>query len=152
MNVRLKMPPLLLVLTMGLGMKYVASLAPSCRVSLPGRYPVAWLAATAGAVICTLGVMQLWRTRTTVNPMKPESASSLVVTGIYGVTRNPMYLGLLLSLFGWAYFLSNGLAFIFLPVFVWYMNRFQIQPEETALSAKFGKDFATYCSRVRRWL
>jgi protein-S-isoprenylcysteine O-methyltransferase Ste14 len=63
-----------------------------------------------------------------------------------------MYLGFLLGLAGWAVFLSNALAFIFIPVFVLYLNRFQIRPEERALASVFGKDFAAYQSKVRRWL
>jgi protein-S-isoprenylcysteine O-methyltransferase Ste14 len=74
------------------------------------------------------------------------------VSGIYRLTRNPMYLGFLSVLFAWAIFLSNALAFVFLPVFVLYMNRFQIKPEEKALRALFGPQFVMYTARVRRWL
>jgi protein-S-isoprenylcysteine O-methyltransferase Ste14 len=63
-----------------------------------------------------------------------------------------MYLGFLFVLVGWAVFLSNALAFIFLPVFISYMNRFQIEPEENALAGKFGQELVDYKSRVRRWL
>ena len=92
------------------------------------------------------------RARTTINPVKPSSASSLVITGIYRLTRNPMYLGSLFILLGWAVFLANVLAFLLLPGFVLYINRFQIIPEETALSGIFGSEFATYKANVRRWL
>ena len=54
----------------------------------------------------------------------------------------PMYLGLLVVLVGWALYLGNALAFLFLPVFILYMNRFQIEPEERALTALFGREFA----------
>jgi protein-S-isoprenylcysteine O-methyltransferase Ste14 len=84
--------------------------------------------------------------------MDPASSSSLVLSGIYKFSRNPMYLGFLLALFGWAVFLSNALAFVFLPAFIFYMNRFQIEPEEKALAGKFGQEFVDYKSRVRRWL
>ena len=99
-----------------------------------------------------MGFASFRRAKTTVNPMKPDSASSLVVSGIYDLTRNPMYLGFLVILVGWAFFLSNALGFIFLPLFVLYMNRFQIEPEERALASVFGEAFASYRSRVRRWL
>ena len=68
------------------------------------------------------------------------------------MTRNPMYLGFLLVLLGWAIYLSNVLAFLLLPAFILYMNRFQIYPEEKALASLFGEEFASYKSRVRRWL
>jgi len=84
--------------------------------------------------------------------MKPQSSSVLVVSGVYKLTRNPMYLGFLLVLLGWAVFLSNVLAFLLLQAFIAYMNRFQIEPEERALASLFGQDFADYKSRVRRWL
>ena len=92
------------------------------------------------------------RAKTTVNPMKPASASALVVSGLYARSRNPMYLGLLLILIGWAVYLSNGLAFLLLLAFILYMNRFQIEPEERALISLFGQEFVAYKSRVRRWL
>jgi len=75
-----------------------------------------------------------------------------VTSGIYRYTRNPMYLGLLLILLGWAVFLANIVAFIFLPAFIAYLNRFQIRPEEKAMASLFGQDFANYRSKVRRWL
>ena len=84
--------------------------------------------------------------------MKPGETTALVAVGVYKLTRNPMYLGMLLMLIGWAIFLSNVVAFAFLPVFVLYINRFQIEPEERVLALKFGSEFAAYQTRVRRWL
>jgi protein-S-isoprenylcysteine O-methyltransferase Ste14 len=75
-----------------------------------------------------------------------------VTWGIYAITRNPMYLGGLVILSGWAIFLSNALAFLFLPTYVLYINRFQIKPEERALTALFGQEYVAYQGRVRRWL
>jgi protein-S-isoprenylcysteine O-methyltransferase Ste14 len=103
-------------------------------------------------MIIVLGVASFKRAKTTINPMKPESSSSLVISGIYKLSRNPMYLGFLLVLVGWAVLLSNALAFVFVPAFIFYMNRFQIDPEEKALAGKFGQEFLDYKSRVRRWL
>jgi protein-S-isoprenylcysteine O-methyltransferase Ste14 len=76
----------------------------------------------------------------------------MVTSGIYQYTRNPMYLGMLLALAGWTTFLSHYLAYAVLPVFVIYMNRFQIGPEERVLASLFAKDFAAYHTKVRRWL
>ena len=82
-----------------------------------------------------------------------NALSALVVSsGVYRVSRNPMYLGFLLALAGWAVYLSNAGAALLLPAFVAYMTRFQIKPEERALLVKFGPEFAQYMSRVRRWL
>ena len=148
----LKIPPVALVIITAALMWLVARLGSTFGLLLPARRALALGLVVAGAVISALGVVSFRRAGTTVNPIKPETAGSLVVSGIYRRTRNPMYLGFLLGLAGWAVFLSNALTFIFLPVFVLYLNRFQIRPEERALASVFGKDFAAYQSRVRRWL
>lgn len=106
----------------------------------------------AGAVMTGSALLSFWSVRTTANPMKPSSTSFLVTSGIYRFTRNPMYLGLLLLLVGWALYVANVLAFLFLPAFILYLNRFQIEPEERALTARFGREFLEYASRVNRWI
>ena len=148
----LKIPPVAVVLAAAALMWLVAWAVPAFKFQLPARDLVAMSFALAGAVTSALGVVSFRRARTTVNPMKPELSSSLVASGIYGLTRNPMYLGFLLVLLGWAVFLSSVLAFLFLPAFILYMNRFQIDPEERALAALFGQEFTAYKARARRWL
>jgi len=106
----------------------------------------------AGFVVAILGVREFRKAGTTVDPRFPEKAESLVTDGIFRYSRNPMYLGLLCVLLGWAVYLANWPAFLFLPVFVAYMNRFQIRPEERHMLRKFGDAFSDYASRVRRWL
>jgi protein-S-isoprenylcysteine O-methyltransferase Ste14 len=148
----LKMPPVALVLLVAALMWLASWAMPAFGFELPLGGVLSASVALAGAIICGLGIVSFRQARTTVNPMKPDSASSLVVSGVYRLTRNPMYLGFLLILLGWAIFLSNALAFLFLPAFLVYMNRFQIEPEEKALHALFGEQFAAYTARVRRWL
>lgn len=87
-----------------------------------------------------------------MNPLNPAAATTLVESGIYRYSRNPMYLGLLFVLLGWAAFLGNAFAVLILPGFVWYMNYFQIIPEEKALLERFGSAFSAYSKKVRRWL
>ena len=86
-----------------------------------------------------------------MNALEPERASSLVVEGVYGRTRNPMYLGLALTLVGWAVYLAAPWALIGPALFVALITRIQIVPEERALSEKFGSEFAAYRQAVRRW-
>ena len=148
----LKIPPLVVVLVTAALMWLVAREVPELGFLVPARDFVAVSVAVAGFVTSALGVVSFRRAGTTTNPMKPESSSSLVTSGIYKLTRNPMYLGFLLVLLGWAIFLSNVLAFLFLPAFVLYMNRFQINPEERMLATLFGQEFAAYKASVRRWL
>jgi len=106
----------------------------------------------AGLGIGFTAVLQFRKAQTTINPVNPESSSSLVATGIFSKTRNPMYLGVLLILTAWAIYLANPFTVIGLVVFVLYITRFQIIPEERVLTGIFGKDFKDYCSRVRRWI
>jgi protein-S-isoprenylcysteine O-methyltransferase Ste14 len=106
----------------------------------------------AGLTFSLSGVLFFRRAGTTVNPTKPENASSLVRTGVYGVTRNPMYVGLSLVLLAWAVFLASPWALIGVLGFVLYISHFQIAPEERALAKLFGTEYSEYQSKVRRWL
>jgi protein-S-isoprenylcysteine O-methyltransferase Ste14 len=148
----LKVPPLATLLFMAALMWLASWATPALKIPFPARTFLAVCLAITGVVISALGVVSFWRARTTVNPMMPAASSSLVVGGIYRLTRNPMYLGFLLVLVGWATVLSNILAFLLLPTFIFYMNTFQIEPEERALTSLFGQEFITYKSQVRRWL
>jgi protein-S-isoprenylcysteine O-methyltransferase Ste14 len=103
-----------------------------------------------GLMIAT--VIEFWKQRTTVNPMKPNATSALVTTGVLRFSRNPIYLGDVLLLAAWALWLHSITALIALPPFVAYITKFQIQPEEAALRSKFAEQFTNYCGSVRRWL
>lgn len=150
----LKVPPVLLFALIAGAMCGLARGLPMWTLALPGRAAaaVAVALAAAGVAIALAGVAEFRRSRTTVHPQHPEKASAVVTRGIYCWTRNPMYLGLLLALLGWAIFLANLAALAGLPAFVAWMNRFQIQPEERILAAKFGAPFTAYMAAVRRWL
>jgi len=148
----LKIPPVVTFLLVGGLMWVVARTGPGFGFSLPARRPVAAVLALAGVVIAVPAVVSFRRARTTVHPLHPDAASALVTSGIFRFTRNPMYLGLLLLLLGWAVFLASAPALIPAFGFVPLMNRLQIIPEERALAEKFGGDFAGYQARVRRWL
>jgi protein-S-isoprenylcysteine O-methyltransferase Ste14 len=108
--------------------------------------------ALLGGCISFSGILAFRRARTTVSPLQPERTSALVATGIYRFTRNPMYVGLLIILFAWSVFLLSALSVVGPLMFVLYMGRFQIAPEERVLSTLFGPDYADYSARVRRWL
>lgn len=151
-RLELRIPPIPLALCFGGLMWLVSRFVPGLRIEVPGM-PIAALAlAAAGGALSLGGVMAFRTARTTVNPLHPERASTMVTAGVYRLSRNPMYAGLLLALAGWALHLSHPLAFLFPPLFFACMNRFQILPEERALTAKFGADYLEYAKRVRRWL
>lgn len=148
----LKIPPGVLVVVTGALMWLASTATPAAALVIPGRRLGTAILMLIGVVISSLGVVAFRRARTTVNPMKPGTASVLVAGGIYRRTRNPMYLGFLVVLLGWGVWLANVVAFLLLPAFVFYMNRFQIAPEERALRERFGESFVVYQGRVRRWL
>jgi protein-S-isoprenylcysteine O-methyltransferase Ste14 len=149
---KIKVPPPVVALLVAVAMWVVALIAGRSEMSAAGRVGAAFVFAIAGAGIAIAGVVAFRRARTTVNPMKPEAASSLVTSGIYRFTRNPMYLGLCLVLVAWALFLLSPLAFLGPILFILYINRFQIAAEEAALVAIFGGEFASYKAKVRRWI
>ncbi|GAA5317659.1 MAG: isoprenylcysteine carboxylmethyltransferase family protein [Candidatus Pelagadaptatus aseana] len=92
------------------------------------------------------------RAKTTVNPLKPESASTLVTTGIFGYSRNPMYVALALLVFAFSLYFTGYWSLLFTVAYVLYITRFQISPEERAMEKLFGEEFVDYKGRVRRWL
>ena len=115
--------------------------------------PLRWLAillTLAGLIFAVSGLGAFKRARTPVIPFKPST--SLVTTGVYRFTRNPMYLGLTLILAGAAGWLGSLGALLPLPLFVWIMERGYVRPEERFLEDIFGTHYLRYKSDVRRWL
>jgi protein-S-isoprenylcysteine O-methyltransferase Ste14 len=148
----LKIPPPVVALVVAAAMWLVASLVSILVVPASIRITLAVAIALLGGVFSLAGVISFRRAKTTVNPMKPEKASSLVRSGIYTITRNPMYVGLLLVLVAWAVFLSSAVALAGPVAFFFYIGQFQIGPEERVLAKMFGPEYAEYQTKVRRWL
>jgi protein-S-isoprenylcysteine O-methyltransferase Ste14 len=140
------------MIAVGAVMWFASSAVPGLRFAIPGRLALAAIVAGAGFVVEVIGIVAFFRVRTSPDPTNPCGASQLVVGGIYRFTRNPMYLGDLLMLTGWAVYLGNVVAFALVPLFVAYIDRFQIGPEERAMTDLFGERYDAYRSRVRRWL
>lgn len=150
----LRIPPLAVTVLTGAAMWAVAAALPSLDVPLPPllRAAAGVLTVATGAGFALAGVADFRRASTTVNPLSPHGTSSLVTGGVYRMSRNPMYLGMLLALTGWAFALAHLTAPLFLLGYVGYMNRYQIMPEERALAARFGSAYEAYRRRVRRWI
>ena len=148
----LKIPPLLLTLVFAGLMAVVASAAPGLFFRAPWLVVLALLMLFPGCALVVGGLYEFRRHQTTIDPRTPQATSALVTSGIYRVTRNPMYLGFLFLLAALALIISNWLAFVFPPLFVAWMNRFQILPEEKALAECFGLPYTQYMTQVRRWL
>lgn len=147
-----RIPPLALVLIVGLLMWLIAISGPRIEAGEPFRLALAAILFGLGTLFPLAGVISFRRSKTTVDPRKPEASSTLVSSGIYRYSRNPMYVGFGLWLLAWGLFLASTWALIGVLFFVVYMNRFQIEPEERALRATFGEAFRDYERRVRRWL
>lgn len=135
----------------GVLMWVVSMGAGALEISLPTRSVAALAIAALGVAFSAAGLVQFRRFKTTVNPTKPETASALVSSGVFNVTRNPMYVGLALVLVAWAAFLASPWTLMGPLAFGLYIDRFQIAPEERALSKLFGVEYSTYKARVRRW-
>jgi protein-S-isoprenylcysteine O-methyltransferase Ste14 len=151
-NLARKIPPLAVTVGFGAGMVGLAVLFPAAAFPLPGRVPLAAVLALVGSAVAAAGVIAFQRVGTTVNPLNPDASTAVVSSGIYRCTRNPMYLGFLLALCGLGAYLANVASAVLLPLFVLYLNRFQIEPEEHAMLRKFGPEYSRYMAAVRRWV
>lgn len=148
----LKIPPLVLVLVVGGLMGLIASISREFLLPLAIRWWGMLMLVVPGLILILAGAWHFRRRRTTLNPLHPETASALVTSGVYRISRNPMYAGFLLCLCGWACYLANRYALVGPVIFVLYMNYFQIFPEERALAQLFGQEYDAYRRLVRRWL
>jgi protein-S-isoprenylcysteine O-methyltransferase Ste14 len=118
------------------------------------RYPLllALVLAVIGVISSVLAIRQFGVAETTINPLSPDSATTLVSTGIFRLSRNPMYVGLLFILAGWGVWLSSLVNIFVIVFFVLFITKLQIEPEEKALRLLFGQDYEEYCQHVRRWI
>jgi protein-S-isoprenylcysteine O-methyltransferase Ste14 len=148
----LKVPPLLVVVLTALAMLVLSRVVPGLVYDWSWRLAGGIGLIIVGGTVALAGVVEFRRRRTTVNPMTPGAASTIVSSGVYRWSRNPMYLGFLCALAGLAVYLSNAASFVMIAAYVAYMNRYQIEPEERALLARFGPEYASYMAKVRRWL
>ena len=106
-----------------------------------------------GFVIIFSATKEFKKSDTTVNPMKPKTSTSLVTSGIFKYTRNPMYLGLTSILLASCFYFSSLLGIIvYVPLFILYITVFQIIPEEETMKGLFNDEYLDYCSKVRRWI
>ncbi|WP_293746917.1 isoprenylcysteine carboxylmethyltransferase family protein [uncultured Paraglaciecola sp.] len=105
-----------------------------------------------GVLVALAGIWEFRKAKTTINPTKPEKTSHLVLSGIYRVTRNPMYLGMLCIIIAAIFKFANFYGVIALPCFMLYITQFQIKPEERIIEGIFGEQYVLYKKKVRRWL
>lgn len=148
----MKPPPVILLILYSLLMLTIKIALPVLLFQSLPQQIVAALLTVIGASLIISGGIAFKRANTTVNPIRPEDATALVRTGIYRISRNPMYLGFLFILSAWGIFLGSLPALVVLPLFIWTISKIQILPEERILKEKFGAAYEAYMASVRRWL
>ena len=152
-SLELKIPPPAVAVVIASAMFVAASLLPPVLALAPNVRVIAALA-LAGVGVCfdMAGLLAFRKAKTTFSPLTPQRSSSVVTSGVYRITRNPMYLGLVLILLGLAVYLASPWVLLGPVAFAAFITRFQIQPEERVLAERFGAAYTDYCARVRRWL
>ena len=144
-------PPLFYVITF-LAAVFIQKLAP-----LEKEFFYTTTSKIIGSIIIIAGLFfnfpalrQFFNTKNTLVTIKP--ANSLQTTGIYSVTRNPMYISLLLSYTGLSFIIGNWWNFILLPLLVLVVQEYIIKREELYLQRRFGQEYLDYKNKVKRWL
>jgi protein-S-isoprenylcysteine O-methyltransferase Ste14 len=145
-------PPPIIVLILGIAMWAVARYLPLGRFEFAGQMPLAVGLLAVGLLMALAAIVSFITAKTTINPMRPERASHLIISGIYRYSRNPIYLADALILAALVAFLGNIYNYLILLIFLWVIQRVQIAAEEHALTKLFGERYTAYCSNVRRWL
>ena len=131
-------------------------------ILLPAEYPIRLdnegfligsILVAAAMAIALSATMTFKRAKTTVNPYSFDNVNTLVTSGVFGYSRNPMYLAMALALLGIGCIVGKVvLAVLVVMGFVSYLTKFQILPEERLLADLFGAEYHQYCQRVRRWV
>ena len=147
-----KVPPPAVALLIAATMWHLSSYEPALSLSAEMSEILVLFLVIVGVSFDVCGLLAFRQLKTTINPMSPNKTSALVTGGIYRLSRNPMYVGLFLFLMAWAIQLSMLWPFIGPILFVIYITRFQITPEERVMESKFGDEYSIYKNKVRRWL
>lgn len=149
---KLKIPPPIVGLIFAALMWGVDKLSPAISIDFPGQRVLAAILVGFGFATALAALRAFRKAGTTIDPLAPAEASQLVRSGVFRVSRNPMYLGLALFLVAVSIWLGNiaNIATFFL--FIAYLTLFQIKPEEEVLAGLFGADYDAYRQDVRRWI
>lgn len=148
----LLVPPQLLALLAGVFMWSISLSQLVSPMQFSFLEPLAMILFIAGVTVGSLAFMALNKAKTTMDVHCPYEATRLVRVGIYKYSRHPMYLSLVLLLTAAFFFFADPLNVFSLAAFVWYINKFQIIPEEEALEKRFPRMATEYKSATRRWI
>ena len=150
MNIKTKFPPPLVALTFGFLINYTKNIFP--KIEIKNEIIFGSFMIISGLIIILSAIILFKKYQTTITPLNPSNATKLITDGIYKFSRNPMYLGLLFVLFGISIILNPTGGLFLIPLFILYLNIFQIVPEENAMVDLFKDEFLEYRKNVRRWI
>ena len=150
MDIKTKFPPPLVALTFGFLINYTKNIFP--KIEVKNEFIFGSFMIISGLIIILSAIILFKKYQTTITPLNPSNATKLITDGIYKFSRNPMYLGLLLVLLGISIILNPTGGFILIPLFILYLNLYQIVPEENAMVDLFKNEFLEYKKNVRRWI
>ena len=149
-DLKTKFHPPLVALTFGFLINYTKNIFP--KIEIKNKIIFGSSMIIGGLVIILSAIILFKKYQTTITPLNPFNATKLLTDGIYKFSRNPMYLGLLLMLVGISTILNPIGGFFLIPLFVLYLNFFQIITEENAMADLFKDEFLDYKKNVRRWI
>ena len=149
-DIKTKFPPPLVALTFGFLINYTKNIFP--KIEIKNEIIFGSFMIISGLIAILSAITTFKKYHTTITPLNPANATKLITDGIYKLSRNPMYLGLLLMLLGISIILNPIGGFFLIPLFILYLNLFQIIPEENALVDLFKEEFLEYKKNVRRWI
>lgn len=150
-KLELKIPPLPLTFIFAVIMWAINHLFP-LGFNFIGQTFIASFLLILGLLFIFPAALSFFKAKTTVDPRTPNKSNTLVISGLYKASRNPMYVGMLLCLISLSIAQGNIISLLLSFVFALYLTRFQIKPEERFLTEKFGEQYLQYCETVRRWL
>ena len=151
-NLNHKIPPPVIGLLCAFIMWLISCFTPSLILPLPLKHLSISLLIILGLLFDFSALYYFRKANTTINPLSPANTSALVTTGIYRISRNPMYVGLVFFLIALGIFLESAFSLFMVIIFIALVDRLQIRPEEEALKTIFGNQYISYKRRVRRWL
>ena len=149
-HLKTKIPPPLIALTFGFLINYTKNIFP--KIEIRNEIVFGFFMIIIGLIIILSAIILFKKYQTTITPLNPSNATKLITDGIYKFSRNPMYLGLLLVLLGISIIINLTGGFFLIPLFILYLNLFQIIPEENAMVNLFKDEFLDYKKNVRRWI
>ena len=145
-----KIPPPIVTLAFGLMIYFSRNIFPDINNII--FYILSLFFILLGAFILISAVRSFKAEQTTINPININNASSLVISGVFKYSRNPMYLGMVFILLALSFWFNLVGGILFTSIFIMYITKFQIIPEEAAMKSIFGEDFNKYKNKTRRWI